>query len=159
MTESPLTNFIEEFNSILQQVSPIWRTEILSQYKRPGRRFARSRIIEMLEPLLAKAIPPTKERSLSQEAVMCLVDATEESIERLRRDQHTIYVSKSRTYLFMTFRNILRKHFLLLSIHESSLIRDSLLKARNDCKKRRAWLLTNKDKEHSKALSRSIDCC
>ena len=40
----------------------------------------------MLEPLLAKAMPLPKERLLSQEEVMCLVDATEESIERLRRE-------------------------------------------------------------------------
>ena len=45
-----------------------------------------SRIIQKLEPLLAKAMPLPKERSLSQEEVMCLIDATEESIERLRRE-------------------------------------------------------------------------
>jgi hypothetical protein len=42
MTESSLANFVEEFNSILQKVSPIWKNEILGKYKRPGRRFALS---------------------------------------------------------------------------------------------------------------------
>ena len=111
---------VEEFNNILQKVSPIWKNEILSKYKRPGRSFALSledmilmvllyyrsyitqrfissclfevdhstvsRIIQKLEPLLAKAMPLPKERSLSQEEVMCLIDATEQSIERLRRE-------------------------------------------------------------------------
>ena len=33
---------VEELNSILQKVSSIWKNEILSKYKRPGRSFALS---------------------------------------------------------------------------------------------------------------------
>ena len=72
---------VEEFNSILQKVSPIWKNEILGKYKCSGRSFTVSRIIKKLEPLLAKAMPLPKERSLSQEA-----DVTEQSIERLGRE-------------------------------------------------------------------------
>ena len=92
---------VEEFNSILQKVNPTWRNEILGKYKRPGRRFTLSRIIKKLEPLLAKAILLPKERLLSKEEAMCIVDATEESIERLRRELErkiTIRGRRSKNY-------------------------------------------------------------
>ena len=99
MAESPLVSFFEEFNSILQKVNPIWKNEVLGKYKRHERSFALSRIIKKLEPLLAKAMPLPKERSLSQEAVMCLVDATEQSIERHSKCQQvTIRARRSKNY-------------------------------------------------------------
>ena len=99
MAESPLVSFFEEFNSILQKVSPIWKSKILGKYKCHGRRFALSRIIQQLEPLLSKAMPLPKERSLSQEAVMYRVDATEQSIERPSQGQQGHYSGKKKQKL------------------------------------------------------------
>ena len=58
-----------------------------------------SRIIQKLEPLLAKAMPLPKESSLSQEEVMCLIDATEQSIERPSKGQQDYYSGKKKQKL------------------------------------------------------------
>ena len=61
-----------------------------------------SRIIQKLEPLLAKAMPLPKERSLSQEEVMCLIDATEQSIERPSKGQQGYYSGKKKRHTIKT---------------------------------------------------------
>ena len=57
-----------------------------------------------------------KEKSLFQEEVMRLVDATEQSIERSSKDQHAIYVSESRPGSVHDFKRYIKKA-LPLAVH------------------------------------------
>lgn len=60
------------------------------------------RIIKLLEPLLAKAMRIKKDRTLSQQDIELLMDATEQAIERPKRKQKPHYSGKKKRHTLKT---------------------------------------------------------
>lgn len=60
------------------------------------------RLIRRLEPLLAKIMAIPKDRSLTQEDVELLIDATEQAVERPRKGQKVFYSGKKKRHTVKT---------------------------------------------------------
>lgn len=60
------------------------------------------RIIKRLEPILARVMRISKDRTLSQDDIECLMDATEQPIERPQRGQKAYYSGKKKRHTVKT---------------------------------------------------------
>jgi hypothetical protein len=127
---------VDEYDKILEKLTPLWEKKVLGAYKRPGRHFKlevadmlmmlfiyyRSyithaflghlfgiddsrvcRIFRPLEPLVARIVSICKERKLHREEIEeILMDATEQSIERPKKNQKSYYSGKKKRHTLKT---------------------------------------------------------
>ena len=84
------------------------------------------RIIKILEPLLAKVMSIPKKKSLSQEEIAsCLVDATEQPIERPKKAQKAYYSGKKKRHTIKTeIRTTLQRRIINFSKSRPGAIHD-----------------------------------